>query len=66
MMKMGPNDVSDASFGPKVCLLFFLRVLLISFVYLGSIRAIKRRGGLGWTAMRETGPNDTSDASFGP
>ena len=29
MTKTGPNDASDASFGPKVRLLFFLRVLLV-------------------------------------
>ena len=39
--------------------------LLISFVYLGSIHAIKEQGGLGKpamrkTAMRKTGPNDAS------
>ena len=34
--------------------------LLISFVYLGSIHAIKEWGGLGWPVMRKTGPNGAS------
>jgi hypothetical protein len=55
------------SFGPQVCLLFFLCFLYTNYRFLGSIYIMKVQGGLEWSATTKTGPNDeTSVSSFGP
>ena len=38
MRKTGPNDVSDASFEPKVCVFYLFHVLLILSNFFGSSR----------------------------
>ena len=47
-------------------ILFHVLLILIFFVYLGSIYVLQQRGEFGWGVMRKMGPNDVSDASFGP
>ena len=38
MRKTGPNHMSDASFGPKVCVFYLFHVLLILTSFFGSSR----------------------------
>ena len=60
--KTGPNDAFcvvwaiGKSFFFFLCFLFILTIFF--FAYLGPIRVINGRRGLGWPAIRKTGPND--------
>jgi hypothetical protein len=58
--KNGPKRRKTRRLGHRYVFFYFLRILLILFVYLGSIHLINRRGGLGWPATTITGPNDAS------
>ena len=60
---MGPNDASDASFGPYVCVFFFLTCFfIINSCIIGSAYQIMMEKG----GDEGNYPNDASDASFGP
>jgi hypothetical protein len=61
--KTGPNDASDALFGPYVHVFFFPYVFFIINSYIiGSAYQITMEMG----GDKGNGPNDMSDASFGP
>ena len=59
----GPNNVSDALFGPYVHVFFFLTCFFI----IGScILGFTYQLMMEKVVTRETGPNDASDTLFGP
>ena len=61
--KTGPNDASDASFGPYVRVFFFLHVFfIINSCIIGSAYQITMEKG----GEEGNGPNDVSDRLFGP